>query len=131
MDIFWKATGGVLIAAVLTVVVGKREKDMALVLSMVACCLTVLSASYFLEPVVDFLYRIEKLGDISQSGMATLLRIVGIGLVTEISALICQDGGNAGLGKSLQILGTGAMLYAAIPLFELLLDVMQSILGDL
>ena len=131
MDIFWKTTAGILICVVLTLTVGKKEKDIALILSMMVCCLTVSSAVHFFRPVVDFLYRLEQLGDISENGISSLLKIVGIGLITELSVQICQDGGSAGLGKSLQIMGCSAMLYFSIPLFEMLLDVIQSILGEL
>ena len=131
MDMFLKTTGGILVAVVLTIAVGKREKDIALILSMVACCLTMISAGYFLRPVIDFLYGLEALGGISETGISVLLKIVGIGLVTEVCMMICRDGGNASLGKSLQIMGSAAMLYSAIPLFEMLLVVIQSVLGEL
>ena len=131
MDIFLKTTGGILVSVVLALAVEKREKDIAILLSMAVCCMCLLSAAHFLRPVVDFVYKMGQLGDVSQGEISALLKIVGIGLVTEVSVLICQDGGNASLGKSLQITGCAAMLYFAIPLFEILLDVVQSMLGEL
>ena len=131
MDIFLKTTGGILISVVLTLAVGKREKDIAILLSMAVCCMSLLSAAHFLRPVIEFVYGLGRRGDISTESISVLLKIVGIGLVTEVAVLICQDGGNASLGKSLQITGCAAMLYFAIPLFETLLDVVQSILGEL
>lgn len=131
MDIFLKTTGGILVSVVLALAVGKREKDIAILLSMAVCCMSLLSAAYFLQPVVDFLYELGQWGDLSRGGIASLLKIAGIGLVTEISVLICQDGGNASLGKSLQITGCAAMLYFAIPMFEMLLEIIRSILGEL
>jgi hypothetical protein len=57
--------------------------------------------------------------------------VIGIGILSEISALICADAGNSSLGKALQILGGTAMLWLSLPVFRTLVDLIRSILGAL
>ena len=59
-----------------------------------------------------------------------MLKAVGIGVISEIAVLICQDSGNAALGKGLQLLATIVVLWLALPLMQGLLELVQKILGD-
>lgn len=131
MALFWKAAAGILIAAVLVLAVGKQEKDMALLLSMMACVITSIAAYSFLEPVLEFLHRVEQTGDLQSGVLGTLLKITGIALVSEMAASICQDSGNASLAKTMQLLGSTVILSLSIPILETLLELIQTILGDL
>ena len=53
MNIFWKTATLVLITVVLCNAVSKQERDIAVLVSMVACCMAAMAAASFLEPVLD------------------------------------------------------------------------------
>lgn len=131
MALFWKAAAGILMAAVLVLAVGKQEKDLALLLSMAVCVMTVMTAFYFLEPVISFLFRLEEMGDLQSGVLGTLLKIVGIGLVSEIAEMICRDSGNTSLAKGISFLGAAVILSLSLPILETLVALVQSILGEL
>ncbi len=131
MDLYWKTVGGILIALVLILAVGKQQQDLALLLGMMTCVLAVGIAFVYLEPVLDFLYRLEQLGDLQTGILQTLLKILGIGLTSQIAGLICQDSGNASLARGMELLGTSAVLLLSLPIFETLLELVLQILGDL
>lgn len=131
MELFWKGAAGILIAAVLVPVVGKQEKDLALLLTMAACVMAAAAAFSFLEPVLDFLRRLEQLGDLQTGILETLLKITGISLVTDLAAMVCQDSGNDALARGMRLLGTGVVLFLSLPVLETLLTVLQQILGEL
>ena len=57
MDLFWKTSAGVLIAAVLIITIEKQEKDMALLLTMMVSAMAALVGLSFLKPVIAFLYE--------------------------------------------------------------------------
>lgn len=129
--LFWKAAAGVLMAAVLVLAVGKQEKDMALLLTMAVCVMTAMTAFYFLEPVISFLYRLEEMGGLQSGVLGTMLKIAGIGLVCELAEMICRDSGNASLAKGISFLGAAVMLSLSVPVLETLVDLIQCILGEL
>ena len=60
-----------------------------------------------------------------------LVKAVGISLTAEIASTICMDAGNGSLAKMLQLLGSGAVLYLAIPMFRSVLNVLTEIIGEL
>lgn len=131
MAVFWKTAAGILMAVVLVLAVGKQEKDLALMLTMAVCVMAVGAALSFLEPVISFLYRLEELGDLQSGVLEILLKIVGIGLVSEIAEMICKDSGNASLARGMELLGSAVILSLSLPILETFLDLIQRILGEI
>ena len=131
MDSVLKAVAVILIAVVMWIILSKQGKEYALVLSIGACCLVFLIMFRFLEPVLDLLGQLQVLGNLQSEWLAIMLKSVGIGLVVEIGMLICSDAGNAALGKTLQIMGSVAVLWLSIPLMNSLIKLLEQILGDL
>lgn len=130
MDLFWKAVAGALLTAVLGLTLGKWAKDMDVLLSMAVSCMIAMIVIAFLEPVLDFLYQLEVLGDLQGDLLGILLKSLGIGLVAEISGMVCIDAGKSSLAKTLQMLGGAVILWLSIPVFNALLDLVQQILGE-
>ena len=131
MELFLKAAAGTLLTLVLILTVGKQEKDIALLLGIAVCCMLAMLALSCIRPVLDFLYRLEAVGNLREYGLGTLLKMVGVGLVSELVAGLCQDAGNGSLGKQVQFLGTAVILRLSLPLLETLLDLMERLLGEL
>jgi len=129
MELFWKAIAAGLLCAVLGLTVEKRE--FGLVLSIGVCCMVAAAAASYLKPALALLGELERLADAGGDLFSTLLRAVGIGLVAQLAGLICQDGGNASLAKTLQMLGSAAILYISIPVFQSVLNLIREILGGL
>lgn len=128
MDLFWKASAAGLIATVLVMTLGKR--DISLALMMAACCMIATVGITYLEPVMDLLRQLEEMIQMEQGLLSVLLKAAGIGAVAEISSIICTDGGAGSLGKTLQFLGSAAILCLSVPLFQSLLSLIQEILGQ-
>ncbi len=131
MGSFWKATAAILLTVIFILALGKQEKDISALLGMAACCLVGVIVISYLEPVVDLLWELGELGEISGSTLGILMKAVGIALVSEIAGMLCSDSGSASLGKMLQMLGSAAILYLSIPIFRALLTLIQEILGEI
>lgn len=130
MERFLQVTAGVLLTVVLGIALGKGSKDITLVLSMVVCCMVLTAAFTYLEPVVDFLKELQTLGQLDSTLSGVVLKAVGIGLIAEIAILICSDSGNAALGKALQIMATVMILWLSVPLMRSLMELVQTIMGE-
>ncbi len=116
---------------ILTLAVGKREKDLSVVLAMAGCCFVGICGIFYLRPVVDLMRQLAQMGNVQGTILEILLKAVGIALVSETAGMLCTDAGNGALGKMLQTLGGAAILYLSIPLFQSVLTLIQDILGEL
>ena len=84
----------------------------------------------YLNPVMEFIGQVRLLGNLNGESFRILLKAVGIGIISEIAIQICQDSGNAALGKGLQLLASVVVLWLSLPLMQELLELVQKILGD-
>lgn len=131
MEIFFKAAALILVTVVLSLFLGKLEKDTAVLMSIAACCIAGRAAFHYLEPVFSFLSDLSSVGNFQDGMLEALLKVAGITLVSEITAAICTDSGNGSLGKMLQVLGSGVILYLSLPIFQILLDLLTEVMGEL
>lgn len=131
MATFLQATGAALVGVILCMMLSTKGKETGLLLSMGVCCMLCLVAMQYLQPVIAFLEQLEELGGLDENLVGILLKAAGIGFLSEIAGLVCEDAGNKSMGKALQILGTGVILWLSIPLFQSLLDLISQILGDI
>ncbi len=129
MNIFLKTIAGSIITVILCVILAKQGKDMSVLLGIAVCCLIVTAAAEYLHPVVDFFRKLQAMGNIDGEIFSVLMKAVGIGLLGEIVSLICADGGNAALGKSVQIMTVAVMIWIALPILQELLTLIDNILG--
>lgn len=131
MEVFLKACGAVLLTVILVLSFNTQSRDLSLLLLIGVCCMTALVALNYLEPVIDFVRQLEQLGNIDSSLVRILLKAVGIGLISEIAALICSDAGSNSLGKGIQFLGSAVILWLSLPMFTMLMDLLRQIVGDI
>ena len=129
MEDFLKAIVGILIAVILALTLDKQGKDISLLLILFVCCAVVTVAISYLQPVINFFRKLQTLGDLDPEMLRVVLKAVGIGLLAELTGLICADAGNVSLGKALQILAAAVILWLMLPLFTQLIEMIENILG--
>lgn len=131
MEAYLKICAGAIIAVILGIALSKQNADVAMVLSILVCCMVLTAMAGFLEPVVDYLRELQQEAGLDDQMMEILLKAVGIGLISEIAALICTDSGSGALGKGLSILASAVILCLCLPLMRSLLELLNEILGEL
>ena len=131
MTLFWKAAGAVLITVVLCLALDKQQKDISILLTMAVCCMVCAAAFFYLEPVLEYLRELETIGDFQTDILDVLLKVLGIGLVSEVACMVCNDAGNSSLGKTVQMLGNATVLYLSLPVLRSFVDLIRQILGEI
>ena len=128
MDIFLKLAAGTLVSLILYLILLKQGKDISGLLTTAVCCILAVGAMEYITPVIVFIDRLQEISGLDSTILQIILRTVGISILAEITSVICQDAGNAALGKSLQILAGAVVLWLSIPLFNQLLDLVEELL---
>ena len=129
MDIFLKLAAGTLVSLILYLILLKQGKDISGLLTTAVCCMLAVGAMEYITPVIVFIDRLQEISGLDSTILQIILRTVGISILAEITSVICQDAGNAALGKSLQILAGAVVLWLSIPLFNQLLDLVEELLS--
>ena len=129
MSVFWKTAAGILTAIILWINLNQSNKDTSVLMTLAVCAMAMMAAASFLQPVVSFVNKIQNIAKLDAGLVSTVLKVVGVGIITEIAVLICKDAGNESMGKALQFVSAGVVLWISIPVFEKLLALLDKILG--
>ena len=131
MALFLKTIAITMIGLIVWILLSKQNKEISFALSVIACCIILTAAMTYIKPTVDFLNRLENLGNLDSEMIRILLVAVGIVVLSELVALLCKDSGNSALGNSVQLLGTAVILWLSIPVLNSILDTIEEILSAL
>jgi len=102
-----------------------------LLLNMAVCCMILIVGAICLEPVMAFVETLQEIGKLDEDLIGIMFKTVGIGLLGEIAGLICADAGQSALGKGIQFLTSVMILWLGIPLMTGVIELIQSIMGEI
>ncbi len=128
MDIFFKAAAAILLTVIVGHVLATQGKDFSVLLIISVSCMVLATSVSFFQKIFTFLYALEEAGGLNSEVLSILLKTIGIGLLSEVVTMICNDSGNQALGKALQILSSAVILWLCIPMFNKLMDLLEGIL---
>lgn len=131
MTQFWKAMALVMIGLILWLMTNEQKKDIATLLTLAVCCALAAVTGQYLEPVFEIIYQLAFSGQLEQELLGSLIRAVGVGLITEVAGMLCCDGGNTAMGGMVRFLGSAVILFLSIPVFQTLITLIHEILGAL
>ncbi len=131
MERYFQAAAGILLAVILILAIQKQSREISVLLSLFVCCAVGCLAAGYIAPVIDFVKELQRIGGLNTQMLQILLKVVGIAFTSEIAGLICEDSGNAAMGKVLQFLASAVILYLSLPMLTALLKLVEEILGNL
>ena len=88
MSVFWKTAAGILTAIILWVNLNQSNKDTSVLMTLTVCAMAMMAAASFLQPVVSFVDKIQDIAKLEEGLVSTVLKVVGVGIIAEIAALI-------------------------------------------
>ena len=129
MGEYLRFAAAALIGLILVLVVGRQSRDLGMLLSLAVCVLLALGAMEFLEPVMELLHELKRLGELDGGAVGILLRCAGIGIISELAGLLCADAGEGAMGRALQICANAAILWLSLPLLRQVLTMIGEVLA--
>ena len=131
MNDFVKAIAIALISVIVCQVLAKQNKDMSSLLGIAVCALIAIGAMQYIHPMIDFFRRLKVIGQLEPELFAILIKAVGVGILSEITQMVCTDSGNSALGKSMQIMATSVIIWLSLPLLNTFIQMIENILEAL
>lgn len=128
---YLQAVAGVLMAVVVCLLLGKYSADLTIALSLVVSAMALITAIRYLEPVLEMLEKLRSYVALDTGYMTALFKAAGVGLIGEIAALVCADGGSAALGKTIDVLTAAVVLWLCAPLVASLFELILKLTGEL
>ena len=139
METVGKLIAAALICCALNLLLRKQAPELMLALCAVCllytspcavvCALCFLTVLPFFSPVLAFVRRLEEITGLSQAVFAPLFKTAAIGLLSQLAGTLCRDSGQQALGQTIEICSGFLCIYLALPLLEMVLSLLQTMIG--
>ena len=117
-----------LIGGILAVLLKKNGPEMALLLSLGACCAVLALLGRSIGQVVDLLRSMMAAAELEEELFAPLLKIAAIAIIGRIGTSLCRDAGESALAAALETAAAFSAVLVALPLFYSVWDMLRGLL---
>lgn len=128
MEFFLQAIAWAVLGALAALVLKTQGGHFSSLVTLGCVCGIFFLVARLLEPVLDLLDALRLASGIHAEYVTILLKIAGVGVLTEIAQGVCEDSGQGSLGKMVRFAGSVTGFYLAIPLLQRALELIQEIL---
>lgn len=115
-------------AALCALVVRQNAREIGLVLALLAGALILGQALGAVEAIWELLEELGERAGLSPAVLDPVVKTVGIGILTKISAEVCRDAKESGIAAFVETAGAALSLYVALPLIRVVLDTVSELL---
>lgn len=109
-------------SAVLCMIVRMHQPQLASVCAVAAGAMLVLSALHSLGDISSLFSRLTALGGLKEGYLGTLLKVLGVSWIAEMAAHFCEDLGEKGLARKVELAGKLSVFTLTAPLLVTLLE---------
>jgi len=123
-----KIIGVGLVAAIAIIVVKQVKPEMAIIIAIASSLVILLLLIEMLSSVTQIFEVLVNKTGINKDLFTSVLKMIGIGYITDFSANICVDSGNNAIADKILLAGKITILVLALPIISSLIDIIVGIM---
>jgi len=123
-----KVLAAAVVGSALGLLIKKERPEVSLFLGIALASLALFAGFEILGAVLDFLKTIADAAGIPNATLAIVLKTAGIACLTKFISDICKEADKASAAGAVEFAGAAAAIYIALPLFQTVLDMLNSLL---
>lgn len=116
MEIMLKCAAAALLATVICILIKRTNPEISMVLSAGAIVVIMTGAMTFARSLTDLAALVKNMTEESDVMIVPVLKCVGIGAVTKISAELCRDASQSSAAAAVDMAGTLCAIGVSMPL---------------
>ncbi len=128
MIIIFKIIGLALVIVVAVMLVKQTKPELAVLVGVAGSIIFFFYIIDLLEQAFDVVNYILDNTGLNSELFVVLLKIIGVGYLTEFSANLCSDSGNSVVASKILLAGKLVIFILAIPIIKSLIDIIVSIM---
>ena len=128
MDTLFKIISVALITCVACMVVKPVRADFAVLLSIVGGIIIILYMVSYFADIFKIFDSIFHFSGVNSSIYSVVLKIIGVGYLTEFASSVCSDTGNSSLADKVLLGGKIVILVMSLPIVTSILDIVMQLL---
>ncbi len=128
MDIAIKASAIAMISSLCILLIKKNNQEIGLAAAIAAAAVICFAAAQLFGSILDLIDLAVSQTGLSSVLFAPIIKCTGIAMIVKLSSGLCKDAGQSGIASSIELLGTAAALFTALPLITALMETIGGML---
>lgn len=116
-----------MIAAISGLIIRKNNPELAVVLYLAACAVILAVALGLADGVMEVVGLAKDMSGLTSAVLTPVVKCVGIGIIAKLGADSCRDAGSGSTASAVELAGTIAAVFTALPLMRTLLKMMEDL----
>jgi len=116
------------VGSVLSLMLGRGAPEIGLLLAILASLLIVVLGMQIMSTILDFARVLQHAAALSPALLIPVFQTLGIGLLTKLSSDVCRDAGQGAIAGAVELSGTIAAIYIALPLMQTVFEMIGRLL---
>ncbi len=116
------------ISLVLLVVLRQQRPEIAVLASLAAGAVLLVSTLTALAPALTVLSDLAVKAKVEHYYLDTVLKVIGVAYLADFGAQVCEDAGERALGRKVELAGKVLIMVMAIPVVSAVLEVVLRLL---
>lgn len=126
----YKVCGVALACSVAAFFLRGIKKEYEVPLTLAGCCLLIGAAASIAEPIMEYIRELAAMSPVTEDAFATLLRALGIAVLTRVAAGICRDLGTPSVASSIELAARLEIMLLCLPLVSAVTDGIKALLAE-
>ncbi len=127
MDIIKIAAVGI-VTAFCSLTLKENKSELSLMVAIAGGCIILLMLLNYFTGIFDSINMLIDKAGVNGSVVKSVIKIVGIGYITEFSASIVEDSGNKSLAEKMVMAGKVIILAVSLPILTALFDLISELM---
>lgn len=127
MDIFKISAIGI-VGAFFAITVKQHRPEIAVMISAGTAVIILFMVADYIFDAVSVLSQLSEKAGVNNALLSSVLKIIGVGYITEFSAGICEDSGNKSIGDKIAFAGKIIILIVALPVLTAVIDIISEMM---
>ena len=127
MDLF-KIIGVGLATTITALIVKQAKPEIAAIVGITGGIIMIFMLVDSVTSIISVFNSLTQKSGVSTGIFSSVLKIIGIGYITEFSANMCQDAGSVGVANKILLAGKILILVSALPIVTNLIDIIAELL---
>lgn len=128
MEILFKIIGISLLTTISILLIKPTKPDIALVVGVAGSVVVFFYIIDLLQQAFGLFEYIMQITNLDSKLFTILIKIVGVGYITEFSANLCSDSGNSAMASKILLAGKLVIFVMSIPIITSLIELIVSIM---
>ena len=128
MELILKIIGIGLVTCFAVLIIKPLKTDFAILLGIVGGVIIIALVMNYLTSVFNIFGTIISKTGLNKNLFSLILKVVGIGYLTEFAASLCADCGNGGLADKMLFGGKVVLLVMSLPIIMDILEIVTELL---